>query len=66
MRGGRGGAAGESWCSGTPRSTTGWKGAGRRGISSVMIDDATSQAGRRVLPHDSTEENLLMLKGTWS
>ena len=27
--GGRGGAVGESWCSGTPRCTTGWKGGGR-------------------------------------
>ena len=28
--GGRGGAVSESWCSGTPASTTGWRVAGKR------------------------------------
>ena len=58
MNGGRGAAVLANWCSGTPASTTGWKGAERRCYLINMIDDATSRWFARFVTSDSTVENM--------
>ena len=57
--GGRGGVAGENWCSGTPASTL--EGRGEKLYLIHMIDDATSDLTARFVGHDSTEENMRLL-----
>jgi hypothetical protein len=57
MAAGRGAAGLESWCSGTPANTTGWRGEGKSCYPIAMIDDATSRLFARFVRSDSTEEN---------
>ena len=55
----------ESWCRGTPPSTTGWKGAGRSctgSPGSIPQGGTSSRLRGRFVRHDSTEENLRVLE----
>jgi hypothetical protein len=54
----------ESWCNGTPRTTTGWKARGERERVRYLvrlIDDATSRSWGRFVWRDGTRENMGVL-----
>src|SRR5216684_3219720 len=53
----------ESWCNGTHRITTGWKGGRGEPVRYLvrLIDDATSRSWGRFVRHDGTRENMGVL-----
>ena len=62
IRGGRGAAATANWCSGTLRTTIGWKAAASLCATWCgLIDDATSRSWGRFVQHDGTRENMGVL-----
>src|SRR5258708_19232670 len=61
MAGGLGEAPLANWCSGTPRSTTGWRAADGVRYLVRMIDDATSWSWGRFVERDATPHNMGVL-----